>query len=89
MPDLSPPIADQAPDAQELTDYDLEHLVVYLRLLDAERDGAPWAEVASLVLGLDPTGTPEQANQCWRSHLSRAQWMTRTGYRSLLRQPGD
>lgn len=89
MTDLAPQIADRPPDADEITDYDLQHLVVYLRLLDAERDGAPWTEVASLVLGLDPAAAPEQAEHCWRAHLARAQWMTRTGYRALLRQHGS
>ena len=45
-PPLDPPVADQAPHADELTGYDYEHLVTYLRLLDAEADGADWTEVA-------------------------------------------
>jgi hypothetical protein len=36
-PPLDPPVADQAPTAGDLTDYDREHLVTYLRLLDAGR----------------------------------------------------
>jgi hypothetical protein len=41
-PPLDPPVADQAPRTDELTGYDYEHLVTYLRLLDAEADGADW-----------------------------------------------
>ena len=32
-PPLDPPVADQAPTAGDLTAYDHEHLVTYLRLL--------------------------------------------------------
>ena len=38
-PPLDPPVADQAPVADGLTDYDHEHLVTYLRLLDADAEG--------------------------------------------------
>jgi hypothetical protein len=40
------PVADTAPDSEVLTRYDEEHLVTYLRLLDADAGGADWAEVA-------------------------------------------
>ena len=41
-----PPIAETAPTDAQVTDYDRAHLPTYLRLLDAESDGAPWDEVA-------------------------------------------
>jgi hypothetical protein len=47
-PPLDRPVADQARTAGDLTDYDHEHLVTYLRLLDADAEGADWAEVARL-----------------------------------------
>jgi len=37
-----PPVSDIAPAEQVLTGYDEQHLVTYLRLLDADADGAPW-----------------------------------------------
>ena len=37
-PPLDPDVADVAPSVPTLTDYDMEHLVTYLRLLDAERE---------------------------------------------------
>ena len=80
-----PPVADQAPDADVLTDYDLGHLVTYLRLLDAEVAGADWAEVARIVLHIDPSREPERARRAWESHLARANWMTEHGYQHLLR----
>ena len=39
-PPLDPDVAEMAPSAPTLTAYDQEHLVTYLRLLDADADGA-------------------------------------------------
>jgi hypothetical protein len=83
-PPLDPPVADQAPTAGDLTDYDKKHFVTYLRLLDADAEGADWAEVARIVLHIDPSNEPERARRAWESHLARAKWMTEHGYRDLL-----
>jgi len=80
-----PPVADQAPDTEALTAYDREHVAIYLRLLDADADGADWTEVARIVLHIDPVREPERARRAWESHLSRAKWMTEHGYQHLLR----
>jgi hypothetical protein len=45
------PIADAAPDKPFLTGYDMSHLVTYLRLLDADAEGADWREVAQHCAG--------------------------------------
>ena len=84
-PPLDPPVADQAPTAGDLTGYDQEHLVTYLRLLDADAEGADWAEVARIVLHIDPSDEPERARRAFESHLARAKWMSEHGYRDLLR----
>jgi len=84
-PPLDPPVDDQAPEADVLTGYDQEHLVTYLRLLDADIEGADWTEVARIVLHIDPSQEPERARRAWESHLKRAKWMTEHGYRHLLR----
>jgi hypothetical protein len=55
-----------------LTTYDEEHLVKYLRLLDADLDGADWREVARLVLHLDPEHESDRALRALESHLSSA-----------------
>ena len=47
-------VADLAPTGDTLTEYDEQHLVLYLRLLDAEREGAAWRAVARIVLNCDP-----------------------------------
>lgn len=72
------------PDEDRLTEYDRVHLVTYLRLLDAEADGADWREVARIVLDLDPDADPERVWRVHQSHLARARWMSRTGYRHML-----
>ncbi len=84
-PPLDPRVSDTAPVAGTLTSYDEQHLVTYLRLLDAETDGADWREVARIVLHIDPAREPDRARQAWISHLARARWMTENGYRHLLR----
>ena len=38
QPPPAAPVADTAPDAEVLTRYDEQHLVTYLRLLDADRE---------------------------------------------------
>ena len=77
-------IADAAPNDPFLTGYDMEHLVTYLRLLDADEEGADWREVASIVLEVDPVKEPEQSKRMWASHLARAKWMTEVGYWHLM-----
>ena len=84
-PNMDAPVADEAPTAPELTDYDRQHLVTYLRLLDAEAAQASPDEVTRLVLGIDPRKEPERARRAYQSHLARAHWMTKTGYHHILR----
>ena len=84
-PPLEPPVSDTAPSEPALTGYDEQHLITYLRLLDADAEGADWREVANLVLHIDPDREPERARRAWESHLARAKWMTESGYRHLLR----
>ena len=52
-PKLDPDVDDEAPSGPEITTYDEEHYVTYLRLLDAQTDGADWSEVARIVLHRD------------------------------------
>ena len=78
----SPQVADTAPDEPFLTGYDMAHLVTYLRLLDADEEGADWREVAAIVLELD---VAKDTKRSWASHLARGKWMTESGYRYLLR----
>jgi len=69
--------------------YDREHATVYLRLLDAETAGAPWPEVAEVVLGLGADGDTAQVRDIYNSHLARAHWLVDGGYKHLLTLPDD
>jgi hypothetical protein len=84
-PLLDPDVADIAPVSEMLTVYDEQHLITYLRLIDADNDGANWQEVAKIVLHIDPQREPDRARRAWVTHLERARWMTKHGYRHLLR----
>jgi len=77
-------VADRAPSADELTFYDEQHMVTYLRLLVADVLGSAWQEVARVALHRDPVAEPEQSLRCWESHLARGHWMMTRGYRMML-----
>lgn len=81
---IKPQIADVTPSGCVLTEYDKLHLITYLRLLDADAEGADWQEVVKIVLHIDPAREPERARRVWESHLARAKWITENGYRHLL-----
>jgi hypothetical protein len=55
---LDPDVADLAPTGPTLTAYDEEHVVTYVRMLDADREGADWREVSRIVLHIDPSRSP-------------------------------
>ena len=80
---------DIAPVGDELTEYDRAHVKLYMRLLDADADGAEWTEAVNILFGIDPALEPVRARQVHDSHLARARWMTQSGYRQLLRRPTD
>ncbi|MER8459292.1 DUF2285 domain-containing protein [Mesorhizobium sp. M1300] len=81
---LDPQVADVAPESPVLTGYDEQHMVTYLRLLDAATDDADWREVSRIVLHINPDQEPKRARRAWETHLARARWMTTSGYRYLL-----
>lgn len=83
---LDPDVADEVPWSDDITPYDEEHLVTYLRLLDADAERAAWPEVARIVLHRDPQNEAARTRRCWEVHLARARWMTSKGYRKLLEQ---
>ena len=76
---------DRPPESDRLTAYDESHLATYIRLLDADAEGADWREAVQIIFGFDPDDDPERARVIHQSHLARARWMTTTGYRELLR----
>lgn len=89
IPNQSDTVADVAPTTLELTDDDLSHMIVYLRLLDAARDGAGWEEASRIVLNIDPDVDRERARRVYHSHYACARWMTQEGYKELLKMPNS
>jgi hypothetical protein len=75
---------DRPPTSDHISAYDEQHLAIYLRLLVAEEEGADWREVVQVIFGIDPQREPDRAKLVYDSHLARARWMTKTGYRHLL-----
>jgi Uncharacterized conserved protein (DUF2285) len=76
---------DRPPESAQLTAYDERHFATYLRLLDADEEGADWREAVRIIFGLDPDHEPERARIVHDTHLARARWMTQAGYRGFLR----
>jgi len=79
-------VADEAPTAPMVTNYDKAHLRLYLRLLDADAEGAAWDEAARLLLDIDPVAERDRALRRHETHLARARWMTERGYLDLLKR---
>lgn len=77
---------DRPPSSEVLTSYDREHMKLYMRLLDAERDGADWREAVHILFGLDPALDLKRCRSIHDAHLARAHWMTERGYRELVRE---
>jgi hypothetical protein len=61
-------------------------MITYMRSLDADQQGADWRDVSRIVLRIDPDTEAHRARIAFESHLSRARWMTKQGYRHLLRR---
>ena len=78
------PFEDCPPQLDRVSSYDEKHLASYIRLLDAEAEGADWREAVSIIFGLDPHKHPERPKLVHDSHLARAHWMRDKGYRNLL-----
>ncbi|WIW50313.1 DUF2285 domain-containing protein (plasmid) [Bradyrhizobium sp. 62B] len=84
---LGPEVADAPPAGDAMTSYDEQHVVTYMRLLQAESEGADWSEVARIVLHIDSDREPERARTAYQTHVQRAKWLTEQG--RLLRGPGS
>ena len=86
-PTVDPNVADVAPNESAMSTYDEQHVVTYMRLLQADSEGADWREVARIVLHIDPERESDRARATYQSHLARAKWLTEQG--RLLRGGGS
>ena len=76
----------EPPQGDGITTYDEQNLVTYLRLLDAEAEGADWREIVRIVFEIEPDSDTEHARLIFSSHLARAHWMRDNGFRHLLQK---
>ena len=72
-------------DVPVLTDRDRAYASVYVQLLDATAAGVGWQTVAKDVLKLDPRMDANSAKKIFDRFHARADWMTRVGYKLLLK----
>lgn len=79
MPPLDPEVADLAPDEPTLMPYDQQHVVTYVRLLDAEKANADWQEVVRIVLHIDPVTEPTRARGAYE-----VIWLVPNGWRGTV-----
>lgn len=71
-----------APAGDAVVDYDHRNIALYAALIDAYDAAIDWRIAAADLMGLDPSN-PETEN-CWRSHLQRAQWIIGDGMAAAL-----
>jgi hypothetical protein len=86
MPKLT--FLDDPPLDDNVTDYDRQHVSLYLRLLDAEAQHANWRDVVKVVFGLDPASHYSRARHVYDGHLARARFLAASGHRDLLSRKG-
>jgi hypothetical protein len=72
-----------APVANVVTEYDRKHFKQYVALLDALASGVDEDTMCRDILHLDPTTESIQAKETLKSHVERAQWMCRIGFRQI------
>jgi hypothetical protein len=82
---IDPDVADEAPNAAVLTGYDEEHGITYLRLLDAEAEGATGVRWRALCCISTRDVNPSVRGAPGRATCHASNGMVERGYRHLLR----
>ena len=72
-----------APMDEVVTDYDRAHFQHYVQLLDARSAGINGDVMCRTISNIDPDLDPDGAQQTLQSHLDRAIWMARIGFRQI------
>ena len=83
-PDPASEIADEVPWSAHVTEYDDRLDAIYIRLFDADAEGASKEDIARRILGIDPAGEPQRPRKAVESHLPRARWITKVSCRELV-----
>lgn len=63
---------DIVPSGDEVTNYDREHIMLYVCLLDRKEKGRDWRKTVQAFFGIDVNREPERARRVYDSHLARA-----------------
>ncbi len=77
------PIAKSPPASDNITPYDQAMMAIYLRVFDADRDGADWVEAARVIFGEAAENDLDDLRAQHRAHLDRARWLVNKGYLRL------
>lgn len=72
-----------APTGSAITEYDRAHFQHYVRLLDGDSAGLDDDELCKSILDMDPAPDRNRARRILRSHLERARWMSKAGFRQI------
>jgi hypothetical protein len=70
----------ECPWGDVVTEYDLAHLVLFNRLLDAENENVDEFEMARSIFRIDSARHPNRAWRVVHSHLARAHWLMDNGF---------
>lgn len=77
---------DAAPSGNEVTEYDRDHTMLYICLLDREARGQDWRTTTRAFFGLDAEREPDRARSVYDSHLARATALQSVPYFAMMQR---
>ncbi len=77
---------DVAPSGDDVTDYDRDHTMLYICLLDRQARGQDWRITARAFFGLDSDHEPDSARTVYESHLARATALQSAPYFAMMQK---
>ena len=81
-----PPFEDVAPSGDEFTQYDRDHTMLYICLLDRRERGRDWRETTRAFFGIDVDREPGRAQRVYDSHFARATFLLKVPYFAMMKQ---
>lgn len=79
------PFEDAAPSGDEITDYDREHTMLYICLLDRKERQRDWRETVQAFFGIDFDREPDRARRVYDSHIARATSLQNVPHFAMMR----
>lgn len=77
---------DLAPSGDEFTQYDRDHTLLYICLLDRRERGRDWRETTRAFFGIDAELDPARARRVYDSHFARATALQSVPYFAMMKQ---